>query len=367
MSLRREFLSLARRPGSNVSALCRRYGISRKTGYKWLGRDELEDRSRRPASSPSRTSAAIEQAVLELRAEHPDWGARKLKRVLQNRGRTGLPAVSTITAILHRHGCISEAASEAAQRWQRFEHEAPNALWQMDFKGHFALAQGRCHPLTVLDDHSRYNVVLTACVGETFEEVKPHLEGTFQRYGMPERISCDNGPPWGTMHREDGLTRLGAWLIRLGIKLTHARPRHPQTNGKDERFHRTLGNGLLKRRQFNDCHDAQVAFDRFRSEYNHDRPHDALGLNVPASRYRPSDRSFPSKLPVIEYETGDAIRLVDRNGRISYDSTRFRISRALIGEPVAVRTDPDHADRLAVFYCHQRVRWIDLKTQDPTD
>ena len=366
MSLRSEFVALARAPGANVSRLCRRFGISRKTGYKWLGREGLEDQSRRPAQSPRRTGDATEAKLLATRDEFPDWGARKLKRYLEDRGQAGLPAVSTITAILKRHGRISPEASEAAQHWQRFEHAQPNALWQMDFKGHVALTQGRCHPLTVLDDHSRFNLVLHACRGETLQDVQGPLEQAFRRYGLPDRISCDNGPPWGTMHREDRLTRLGVWLIRLGIRLTHARPKHPQTNGKDERFHRTLKAGLLSRRTLSDQDEAQRAFDHYRAIYNEQRPHQALDLAVPASRYRVSPRPFPETLPPIEYDSSLVLRKVDSDGFISFQRRCIRISEALKGQTVALQPDPEQEGLHTVLFCHHPVRTVDLRNPEPT-
>lgn len=362
MSLRSEFIALARSEGANVSALSRRFGISRKTAYKWLGRAEgaCADRSRRPQGSPRKIAASTETAVLALRDAHPEWGARKLRRRLSDQGMTGLPAVSTFTAILHRHGRISAAASEAATPWHRFEHAAPNDLWQIDFKGHFAVGENRCHPLTVLDDHSRFNIVLQACVGETYIEVKPHLIAGFRRYGLPLQMACDNGPPWGTCQREDRLTRMGAWLIRLGIDLRHNRPYHPQSNGKDERFHRTLSDSVIKKHAFFNSVHVQAAFDTFRSLYNEERPHDALGLDVPISRYRPSQRTYPETLPDIHYASGDIVRKVDVNGIVHFKTRRFKISRALLGEPVALRPDDKTDGQYHVFYCHKAIRTIDL-------
>lgn len=362
MSLRREFVQLAGQPGANVSALCRRFSISRKTGYKWLDRPDGEDRSRRPLQSPRRTAVAMEADLLAARDRFPDWGARKLRRWLENRGATGLPAVSTITAILHRHGRITAAAAAAATPWQRFEHPAPNALWQMDFKGHVALDGGqRCHPLTVIDDHSRFNIVLRACRGEAYADVQPALEASFRRYGLPDRISCDNGTPWGTMQRDDGLTALGAWLIRLGVRLTHARPGHPQTNGKDERFHRTLHAGLLRDRLLRDLDDAQRAFDAFRDLYNLERPHQAIGLDVPVQRYRPSHRAFPDPLPPIEYDPAYPVRRVDANGKITFHGRIHRVAKALVGQAVALVPHPDHDGTYTVLYCNQPVRIVDQR------
>lgn len=365
MSLRNEFVALARQSGSNISDLCRRYGISRKTAYKWLGRPApREDQSRRPHASPGRTEDAIETLLLTTRDQFPDWGARKLKRYLQDRGYATLPAISTITTILRRHGRIPGQASIAATPWQRFEHPHPNALWQMDFKGHVPMTQGRCHPLTLLDDHSRFNLLLHACAGETLHDVKTPLIQCFRRYGLPWRISCDNGPPWGTMQRPDRLTALGVWLIQLGVSLTHARPGHPQTNGKDERFHRTLNHGLLQRRGLRDLADAQQAFDAYRDLYNQHRPHQALAMDVPASRYRPSERPYPEQLPPIEYAPEHAVRRVDVSGRIQFQGRRFHISHALRGWPVALQPDAERDGQHVVYFCHHVVGRIDLNRPD---
>ena len=201
MDLRLEFVMLAEQPGANVSALCRRFGISRKTGYKWLSRArsgpmDLSDLSRRPRSSPRRTPKGMEASVLAVRSDHPCWGGRKIARRLADLGETDVPAPSTVTAILRRHGvALGQAGTPAA--FQRFERLRPNELWQMDFKGHFALAQGRCHPLTVLDDCSRFNLCLAACGNEQGETVQGHLRAAFRRYGLPEWIIVDNGSPWG--------------------------------------------------------------------------------------------------------------------------------------------------------------------------
>lgn len=367
MSLRREFIRLAREPDANISALCAHYGISRKTGYKWLKRAEesLEDRSRRPLCSPGRTADWIEQRVLEIRDAHPAWGARKLQRVLQNQGLTDLPAASTITAVLHRHGRITPEASEAAQRWQRFEHAAPNDLWQMDFKGHFAMANGRCHAFTVTDDCSRFNIALQACGEESYGTVQPALEAAFRRYGMPWRISCDNGSPWGTGQREDSLTRLGAWLARLDIRVSHARVCHPQTNGKEERFHRTLDQEVLRHRVFNDLTDAQRAFDAYRIVYNIERPHAALGLNVPISRYERSERVYPDTLPEVVYDADWLVRTVDACGSIHFQNRAYRISRALCGQRVGLRFDAEQDGRIEIFYCRRIVKIIDLRVPNP--
>lgn len=363
MLLRKEFVMLASRKGANRAMLCRRFGISRKTGYKWLERAAcadgagLTDQSRRPQHSPTRTAEAVQQAILNLRDAHPAWGARKLCRRLQDLGWPHLPAPSTVQAILARHGRIDPATSHKHQPWQRFEHEAPNALWQMDFKGHFAVGLARCHPLTVLDDHSRFNLCLRACANEQGTTVREHLTHTFRRYGLPHRMAMDNGSPWGDT-ADSPYTPLVAWLIRLGINVSHSRPYHPQTLGKDERFHRTLKAEVLQQ-AFPDLDTAQDHFDRWRAIYNCERPHESLHMQTPATRYAPSARSMPEQLPPIEYAPGDIVRRVQQQGFLSYRGRSLRISKAFAGYPVALR--PTVSDSLLeVFFCHQKIAQFNL-------
>jgi transposase InsO family protein len=339
-AMKEEFCRLALQPGANFRRLCRGFGISPTTGYTLLdrfradGTGGLEPRSRRPHSSPGRTTPAIEAEVLVVRTEHPTWGGRKIARVLRNNGLAS-PAPSTVTAILRRHG-VPLGLSGTSRPWQRFTHEQPNDLWQMDFKGHFATRRGRCHPLTVIDDHSRYAVVLAACAGETTETVQAALAKAFQRCGLPWRILTDNGSPWGD-DAETKLTRLGVWLIEHDIGIVHTSPGHPQTNGKDERFNRTLGAELLAFRNFDDLTDAQDAFDRWRHLYNTKRPHDALGLDVPADRYVRSTRTFNETIMPYPYGPDDTVCRVDAGRWIRFQRYPIRVSRALVGKEVAVR------------------------------
>ncbi len=363
MSERSEFLGFANRREITMSALCQRYRVSRKTGYKWLrraregGPDRLADRSRRPHSSPGRTQLRIEDVICSLRREHPAWGGRKLHHLLRNAGHPCPPAPSTITGILRRHGLL--APDRRTERdWQRFEEASPNGLWQMDFKGHFATGAGRCHPLTILDDHSRFNLCLAACSNERTDTVQQHLTNAFQRYGLPERMLMDNGSPWGN-NAAHPHTHLTAWLIRLGVTVLHGRPYHPQTQGKEERFHRTLTAEVLARQpSWPGLGEVQHAFDAWRDVYNLRRPHEALAHATPASRYQPSARPFPLSLPPIEYAPGDHLRRVQDKGRISFKGREFLVSRAFIGEPVALRPLADGVWH--VYYCHQRVCTIDF-------
>lgn len=368
MSSRLEFVMLASAPGVNMQALCQSFGISRKTGYKWrdmfikYGEQGLADRSRRPHSSPERCNSALEAAVVALHDRYPCWGARKLKALLP--ASVGTPHPNTIAAILRRHGRQLVPHVDAMQPANsRFEHDAPNRLWQMDFKGHFALTNspaGRCHPLTVLDDHSRFSLCLAACTGEDRLQVQDVLTQTFRTYGLPERITCDNGTPWGTAGHGT-LSRLEVWLLRLGIRVSHSRPYHPQTQGKDERFHRTLKRELLDRYGFSSIDACQDSFDTWRDQYNLIRPHEALGQKPPVTRYTPSARSFPAKLPPVEYDDGDAVRKVRRHGQISFSGNSYFIGEGLYDELVAIRPTEDEAIFTVVF-CNKEICHIDLTT-----
>ena len=289
MEQRRELVRLAQLEGVNRRELFRRFGISPAVGYKWLARHaagdgDLAERSRRPHSSPSRSPACTEDAVLAVRDAHPAWGARKIAAVLERQGVTP-PAISTIHAVLTRHGRVGPVAGKPGEPYRRFEKEAPNLLWQMDFKGHGPLDGGTsCHPLTIVDDHSRFSPCLAACADERGATVKIHLQTTFRRYGLPEAIFVDNGGPWG-YRLEEPWTKLTVWLLKLGVFVIHARPYHPQSRGKNERFHRTLKAELIDLNRWRDLAAAQRAFDRWRAVYNYHRPHEALGQQPPASRY----------------------------------------------------------------------------------
>lgn len=366
MDERREFVELAMQAGANRRALCRRFGIHPDTGYKWLERwlsdRELADRSQRPHASPERTESAIEARILAVRDAHPAWGARKIVRCL---GRDGIaaPACSTVHEILRRHGRIIAPAGGAAAG-QRFEKATPNLLWQMDFKGWVALGDGnRCHPLTVLDDHSRYDLCLQACANEQGLTVQGRLDLTFRRYGLPEAFFVDNGGPWGGSSGQRW-TRLGVWLLKLGIAVLHSRPYHPQSRGKNERFHRTLKAEVFALRRFRDLAEVQRAFDDWRTVYNFERPHAALDQEVPASRYRPSARAMPDRLPEVEYDAGEIVRTVPTSkDYISFKGRRWKVPQAFRGERVAIRPlapDGHHG----IYFGAHRIAAIDLTSNE---
>jgi transposase InsO family protein len=365
MDQREEFVRLALQPGAKIAEVCRRCGISREKGYKWLqrfaaeGRGGLADRSRRPHNSPYRTDPLTEAEVLRIREQSNNcWGGRKIARVMENCGWREIPSASTITEVLRRHGRLDQRQSAHPGPYQRFEYAAPNDLWQMDFKGHFPMAHGRCHPLTVLDDHSRYNLGLRTCGEERDAPTRNQLTNVFRRYGLPFAMLMDNGPPWGDSGQP--YTAFSVWLMLLGIRVIHGKPHHPQTQGKDERFHRTLKAEVLDGKTFRDLEHCQSAFDRWRCIYNHERPHQALEMATPDTRYRFSERRFAEQLPPIEYLSCDIVRKVDVSGFISFKNREWRIGKAFRHYPVALRPTQDDGI-FAVFFCAHRIATIELR------
>lgn len=364
MEQRREFVRLAMMEGSNRRELCRRFGISAEVGYKWLARaqagdGELADRSRRPHASPGRSSAEIEAAVLAVREAHPVWGARKIKACLERQGLV-TPAASTVHQILHRHGRIEAFPLAPGKAWLRFEKAQPNQLWQMDFKGWIRLAGGeKCHPLTIVDDHSRFSPCLKACADQQGLTVKPLLEETFRRYGLPQAFFVDNGAPWGEPGG-DRWTRLCVWLLKLGVEVLHSRPYHPQSRGKIERFHRSLAAEVLDLQSFKDFAQIQRAFDRWREVYNYERPHEALDQKTPNTRYRYSLRAMPDHPADPEYDSGEIVRAVSTTkAYIRFKGRLWRVPKAFCGERLAIR--PMNTDGLyGVFFASHRVASIDL-------
>jgi transposase InsO family protein len=357
MKQRKEYVVLAKQEGANISELCRRYGISRKTGYKWLCRAQGEeeewyrDRSRRPMSMPNRISEEVEREILSVRDEHNAWGGRKIRNMLEKKGMGCLPSASTITAALHRHGRIAPEESAKHDPMRRFEKDKPNELWQMDFKGRFQTAAEPCHALTIIDDHSRFAVCVAACADQKEKLVKDVLTGVFRVYGLPERMLMDNGACW--KNTDSPYTRLTAWLLKLGVGVSHGRPYHPQTQGKNERFNRTLKAEAIKGRLYRNLVDCQRAFDRFRDCYNIERPHEAIQMEVPASRYRVSVFAFPEELPAPEYLDTDIVRKVTTPGLLSFHKAHYYVGRAFVGEYLAMRTTVKDGVLAVYFYGHQ--------------
>jgi transposase InsO family protein len=359
---KKRFLHAFGEAGANRGAVCAEYGISRKAGYALWNRYEaggeaaLKAGSRRPLHSPDRLPEELEQRIVELRRELR-WGPRKLRHALQEEKWERVPSKSTIEAVLKRNGCVNEGRSRKSRAFERFEHEQPNELWQADFKGHFGLGSGgRCHPLLVVDDHSRYLVTLRACGDEQRGTVQAILVDAFREVGLPSRMLMDNGPPWGSAG-EDAYTGLELWLMRLGVRVSHGKPRRPQTQGKVERLNRTLGEELEL--AFTDNVDAQRHFDVYRPRYNERRPHEALGMQTPASRYRVSERAYPEQLPPIEYGEGENVKRVQDGGRINYGGRRWRVGKAFVGLPVALRQEEEW--KVKVWFCAQEIAELDLR------
>jgi transposase InsO family protein len=365
MSLRLEFVTLAAKEDANIRQLCRRYGLSPRTAYKWIKRfalgdpQALVDRSRRPRSQPRLTGPEMTQRVLELRRKHPAWGGLKLHARLRKLGVEHPPGPSTITEILRRHGLLEPQACAQHKAFQRFEHDAPNDLWQLDFKGHFPTGGGRCHPLTAVDDHSRYALLVEACGNEQGVTVQRCLTRAFQRCGLPWRILTDNGSPWGNASSPQAFTTLEVWLMRLGIRVLHGRPAHPQTQGKEERFNRTLKSELISRVDLRDLEHCQKEFQTWRHVYNYERPHQSLGQRTPSEVYRQSPRCFPAALPPIEYSPEDIVKTVKSKGEITYKNQFYYVGRALAGLPIALR--PCAQDGLLdLYFCQQKIGRVNL-------
>ena len=344
MKERVRFIARYLEAGEPFSSLCERFGVSRKTGYKWVDRYEsnglagLEERSRAPLSHPHAIGAVVVERILAVRKRHPRWGPRKLRVLLQRHyPHLAVPAASTIGDILGKHGLNRKRrrirrSSPYGDRLADYDH--PNAVWCADFKGHFPVAEERCHPLTVSDGCSRY---LLACRGlrrPLFKPAQKLFISVFREFGLPDTMRTDNGPPFSTL-APGGLSKLAVWWIRLGIRPERILPGRPDQNGRHERMHSTLKAETAKppRSSFR---AQQRAFDRFRTEYNELRPHEALDQRTPASLYRPSLRPYPRELPQIEYP--DHFRVVQTypNGVLSFKSTQWYISGCLVSERVGL-------------------------------
>lgn len=271
-----------------------------------------------------------------------------------------VPSHTTIGKILKRHGyeVIKNQKSHSAKK--RFERPQPNDLWQMDFKGSYMTKISRCYPLTIIDDHSRFSIGLKACPDETNKTVKRHLTTIFKEFGLPEQINVDNGNPWGASDLES-YTSLNIWLIKLGIRLSHSAPYHPQTNGKDERFHRTLKLEVLHQREYNNHKHMQSTFDQWQHIYNFKRPHQGINNQTPSTRYHTSSRELPHRLDTFNYEDGEVVRKVSReNGYFRFKGGRYRAGKALGSEYIAIR-ETDKTDQFAIYFRDSLIKKFTLR------
>jgi transposase InsO family protein len=342
-------------------ALCQEFDISRPTGYLWRRRFKeqgltgIAERSRRPRLSPNQTGMEREQQVVELRERYPDWGARKLQVLLAQAG-VQMPA-STIHRILLRRGLVRlQDRHETAL--QRFERAAPNQLWQMDFKGPKGGWNMPVGPLSVLDDHSRYLIALRGTWTTKAEAVRQQLESAFSECGVPEAMLMDHGTPWWNARAPTGATWLTVWLMQQGIELHWSGYRHPQTQGKVERFHGSLQRAQL-RRGIPD-QQRQQWLDEYREEYNQVRPHEALGMQTPASRWHKSVRNYNPHPAPWQYREGASTVKVGAAGQIWTARRRWEISYALAGQWVEL---VPLENRVLVYHCRTVIRELDLTTQ----
>ena len=324
--------------------LCQHFGISRKTGYKWVKRyfEEglvgLEDRSRAPKHCPHRTENRCEAELIQERLRHPRWGPRKLLARLKRRyPDLPWPAVSTAGAILKHHGLVKPRGRRRPRSMPsppRIRAEAPNELWTVDFKGEFRTGDRQlCYPLTMVDYASRYFLSCKVRSSTATRHARPVFEAVFEEFGLPRMILCDSGSPFGAARTPRRLSRLAVWWIKLGIQPLCIQPGHPEQNGAHERLHRTL-KAETARPPAPDFPTQQASFDRFRCEYNTERPHEALEMRTPAEFYKPSPRPYPEKLPEVEYPGHYEIRRVDRAGVLYWKGRRIFISEIFHGEPI---------------------------------
>ena len=351
--IREEFVKRVLSHEASKSALCREYNISRPTGDKWIKRylnnEPLSDRSKAPFKTANKTSANTEKVIIDYRKKYPAIGATKIRRILLDEGYKDLPCNSTVNAILKRNGCISTNASKAATPHKRFQKEKPNDMWQADFKGNFALGNNtRCFPLNIIDDHSRMNLCCRALTGETLSETAPVFVDVFREYGMPFSLLCDNGNPWGTA-QSTGFTRFEIWLMDLGILTLHGRPLHPQTQGKEESFNRSLKRELLKFHTFYDNAEAQPYFDEYRNFYNNTRPHHSLAVDVPAKHYHKSNRAYPEKIKEWEYPKEFMLRKVKSTGYITFNHQGYFLSESFGERTIAIK-ESSHQDCYDICY-----------------
>jgi transposase InsO family protein len=345
MSLKLEFVERATQPGAKLAPLCREFGISRPTGSKWLkrfrqeGYEGLEERSRRPGSSPLSLAEELVMAVLEQRDRHPTWGAKKLRGLLQKRFGDKTPSMATIARIIRRAGLVR--ARRRSRPVSVVEHaptvaaDAPNDVWTMDFKGWWRTRdESRCEPFTVRDAFSRYVLAIVALPATTGEHVRAELERLFRKHGLPAAIQCDNGSPFISTRARGGLTALSVWLTILGIRMVRSRPGHPQDNGGHERMHRDVAQEV-QRWPSTDLRAQQRELDRWRQEFNQVRPHEALGGKTPAELYKASDRKLRPLRP-FTYPPNFVVRRVDHSGHIGWHGETCYVGLALAEQHVGL-------------------------------
>ena len=339
--MRREFVEAAK-SGENLSRLCREFGISRPTAYKWISRydahEPLTDKSKSPHTLPNKTPDEIEQLILSVRDENPGWGGKTIHQVLLNQGYEGLPCSKTVSNILKRNSRISPEESLKHIPFKRFERDKCNQMWQTDFKGEFPTADGKyCFPLNIIDDHSRF-LIKIAPHTDTANVVLPAFENAFYEFGKPDSVLSDNGSQFsGFKH---GYTQFEKWLMNNNVLPIHCRIKHPQTQGKIERFHGTMKRELLNHKTFSDIEDANKELQEWRLKYNNLRPHEALNMKTPAEVYSPSEKIYTGKIDKYEYDGQYHVIKVNSWGYLRFDKWQVYLSETMIGEYIEFRPDP---------------------------
>lgn len=356
MEQRERFVETAQRHDKTFSALCRDYGISRKTGYKWLSRagegQRLCDQSRCPHRQPSKTAWDTEQLILDVRTTNPTWGGKKIKAALEAAGHKGIPSAKTCGNILRRYGFIHPEESQKHKAFQRFEREQCNDLWQMDFKGDFLLGDGsRCFPLDILDDHSRFCIQITP--KSSASGVKDSVILAFQEYGLPNSILTDNGAQFSGFR--GGYTQFERWLMDLDVLPIHGRIMHPQTQGKIERFHRTMKAEALRTTPANLEH-ARRLLENWRWRYNEIRPHEALGQKPPASIYHPSAREYAQPQEFV-YDEGARMVKVNNWGYLRFGPIQVYLSETMKDTYLEIK--PGDGDSFRVIYRNYQIAVVD--------
>ena len=348
---------------NNFSALCREFGITRRTGLKWVERykqcQPLTDRSRRPHSSPYRTPEDVELLILAVRAANPGWGARTIREVLLKEGHQNIPCAKTVNNILNRYGCINPEEAQKRKPFTRFERDLCNQMWQVDFKGEFRMEdRNYCFPLDIIDDHSRFAIKAVPLLSAA-NIVIPVFTEAFHEFGLPDSILSDNGSQFAGFRK--GYTKFERWLMDLDVLPIHGRFKHPQTQGKVERFHRTMKQELLNHTSIADIVDAQIKFAHWRDKYNNIRPHEALGMKRPADVYEPSKRLYNEKIQKYEYGGQYHVIKVNSWGYVRFDKWQVYLSETMIDQHIEFRPSPDGETFIA---CYRNFRIAEFDTED---
>jgi putative transposase len=356
--------------GEKMAVLCREFDVSRKTGYKIFSRykdcglEGLTDRSRRPYRQANRLPFQVETLIVQLKKEHPNWGAPKIREKIRRRHHEiTLPAISTVHAVLDRHGLVTRGRPRhryQAQGTGLSRPDHPNDLWCVDYKGEFMLADRRyCYPLTLTDFASRYLLCCEALATTQAVYAFTVFERVFKDFGLPRAIRSDNGTPFASTSAFFGLSKLSVWWLRLGIGIERIKPGHPQQNGRHERMHLTLKKEATKPPGKHFLQQ-QAKFDQFIHDYNHERPHQALGMQYPAERYSPSPRAYAG-LPELEYPFHDRTVTVTQCGRLCFGRRKINLSAAFAGQNVGVREVADNI--WLISFMHYDLGFFDHETE----